>query len=78
MINEIEIIQMPDWLSSVNFKFNINEVLKDSLYYPSSAFDGDPIKYFMGNVYSFIYVDYCNTRDDLIKLFIDNLYQNTN
>jgi len=58
MIKEIQQIKMPAWLSSGNFNFNLKEVLADSLYYPSCGTDGMPVQYFMGNVYSFIYVDY--------------------
>lgn len=64
MIKEIEIIQMPKWLIKNEFKFNVNNILEYSLYYPSSRFDGDPIKYFMGNIYSFIYVDYGVSKVD--------------
>jgi hypothetical protein len=41
------------------------------LYYPSSGFDGDPIKYLAGNFLSFIYVDYGRTRDEFISV-LDN------
>jgi hypothetical protein len=39
-------------------------ILNDSLYYPASGFDGDPVMRLMGNVYSFIYVDYAFTEED--------------
>ena len=65
MVNEIEKMAMPNWLSSNEFKFNIKNILDDSLYYPSASFDGDPIKYFMGNIFSFIYVDFGVSREDL-------------
>lgn len=64
MITEIEKIEMPDWLQIDNFSFDIKKVLKDSLYYPASNFDGKPVTHLMGNVYSFIYVDYGVTKDE--------------
>ncbi len=64
MITEIEHLQMPDWLKKDIFSFNIKEVLTDSLYYPCSHFDGKPVTHLMGNVYSFIYVDYGVSKDD--------------
>jgi hypothetical protein len=38
--------------------------LEDSLYYPSSGFDRDPVKYLSGNILSFIYVDYGRSHDE--------------
>ncbi len=67
MINEISSMVIPNWLNSNDFKFNINEVLTDSLYYPSCGSDGTPVKYFTGNVYSFIYVDYGISKNKLIE-----------
>jgi hypothetical protein len=58
MINEIPKIEMPNWLFANKYDFDIKKIIKDSLYYPSCGTDGVPIKYFMGNIYSFIYVDY--------------------
>jgi len=60
----------PAWLSNITQENiasfpPINELLVDSLYYPSSAFDGDPVAYLSANIYSFIYVDYGFTVDDL-------------
>ena len=70
MIEQLSTIQETDWLSRVDpaavreAAFPLHEVLRDSLYYPSSGFDGDPIRYLAGNVISFIYVDYGQSRDD--------------
>ena len=41
------------------------DVLNDSLYYPSSRFDGSPIRHLSGNIHSFIYADYGVTSDEL-------------
>lgn len=67
MINEIEKIGMPEWLSSEIFAFSVNTVLENSLYYPSAHFDGDPVKYFMGNIFSFVYVDYGVSKDEFFQ-----------
>ena len=58
MIKAIETIEMPTWLKANDFQFNLKNILRNSLYYPSAGIDGTPIKYFMGNIYSFVYVDY--------------------
>jgi hypothetical protein len=58
MINKIPEIEIPKWLLGETFQFCLNDVLTNSLYYPSCGMDGIPIQYFMGNIYSFIYVDY--------------------
>ena len=68
MITEIPAITMPGWLAELDEKsmlscrFPIREILQDSLYYPSCEFDGDPIKYLGGNIYSYIYVDFSTER----------------
>lgn len=60
---------MPDWLSQLSSesmladRFPLEELLFDSLYYPSSGFDGDPIKHLAGNFFSFIYLDYGANQD---------------
>jgi hypothetical protein len=69
---ELPIISAPCWLSNLspgnfNQPLPVTEILRDSLYYPSSAFDGDPIKHLAGNFRSFIYVDYGYTQDQLMK-----------
>lgn len=59
-----------DWLSNVDpetmneTSFPLREVLQNSLYYPSSSFDGDPISSLAGNIVSFVYVDYGRSRND--------------
>jgi len=62
--------QPPAWLTNITPENTaslppIKELLADSLYYPSSAFDGDPIAYLSANIYSYIYVDYGFTVNDL-------------
>ena len=72
MIKELPVIQEPTWLSNVDpatvsdIEFPLGDILRDSLYYPSSGFDGDPVRYLAGNVASFIYVDYGRSREELV------------
>lgn len=67
----IKQIAIPEWLAGIDAQtinagsFSLIDVLTDSLYYPSSAFDGNPVKYLGGNFSSFIYVDYGFTRQQL-------------
>lgn len=65
MIDTIPRKDMPSWLRADSFSFNADTVLRDSLYYPASGTDGGPVKWFMGNVYSFVYVDYGVSRGNL-------------
>jgi hypothetical protein len=68
MLEEIEKISPPNWLMSDEFVFNLKEILDKSLFYPCSGDDGEPVRVFLGNVYSFVYSDYGKTRKDLIDL----------
>ena len=71
MITQIASVETPAWLASVNAStistnpFPLKEILTDSLYYPSSGFDGYPVRFLAGNFLSFIYVDYGRTESDL-------------
>jgi len=75
MIKELPAAQMPTWLAEVTpntvneLAFPLENILKDSLYYPSSGIDGDPVKYLAGNIFSFIYVDYGYAEDDVMQAF---------
>jgi len=57
-------VPMPDWLRTttgatmLDGDFPLATILKDSVYYPSSGFDADPVVHLGGALYSFIYVDY--------------------
>ncbi len=73
MIKAISEIQEPQWLADVE-RDNINSrslpldgLLQDSLYYPASGFDGNPIRRLAGNVFSFVYVDYGMKREALMN-----------
>ena len=69
MNSPIPIIETPKWLQEIDasninsVQFDIKQILKDSLYYPSAGYDGNPIKYFAGSIHSFIYIDYSVERD---------------
>ena len=70
MIDELPIIEEPHWLRTdpatlQDAAFPLDGILRDSLYYPSSGFDGDPVRHLAGNVLSFVYVDYGESREDL-------------
>lgn len=73
MIKELPAAQMPAWLAAIDpntvnkVAFPLENILKDSLYYPSSGFDGDPVKYLAGNIFSFIYVDYGYSEEDAMQ-----------
>lgn len=47
--------------------FPLSEVLKDSVYYPASGIDGDPVKYLGKQFQSFVYVDYGVGRDTVVQ-----------
>jgi hypothetical protein len=67
--------RMPGWLENIteenisNQKFDVTNILKDSLYYPSCGSDGLPINCFAGSIRSFVYVDYGFTRNELYEKF---------
>jgi len=69
MLELLPVIPEPRWLSDLltstmlEEPFPLHEILRDSLYYPSCSFDGDPVKYLGGNILSFIYVDYGYSRE---------------
>jgi len=72
MIDSLPKKKMPNWIKNVCDESQLSqipltEILNNSLYYPSSGFDGDPIKYLSGNIYSFIYIDYGISSDELDK-----------
>ncbi len=71
MIEQLPLLEEPEWLTRVDPVTIQDEalplagILRDSLYYPSSGFDGDPVRYLAGNVLSFVYVDSGQGRADL-------------
>jgi len=75
MIDNIAELSCPEWLNEISqdnihsISFDVKKILQDSLYYPAAGFDGNPIKYFSKNTYSFIYVDYSVRKENLLKKF---------
>ncbi len=67
MQTELQNGPLPKWLKEDVLTFDIDNILSNSLYYPSSGYDGTPIKYFSGNVHSFIYADYGFQQETLEK-----------
>lgn len=73
MLHQLPEIKALRWLTDMssaevaNGPFPLHEILQDSLYYPSSGFDGDPIRHLAGNILSFVYVDYGHTRDEFVN-----------
>ena len=63
----------PSWLgkptanSILCDRLPLKRLLRNSLFYPSSAFDGDPIKFLSGNINSFVYADYGHSEEELLR-----------
>lgn len=67
----------PEWLAALNLpggvgaealeqhQFPLQDILRNSLYYPAAGFDGRPVQFLGGFIHSFIYVDYGVTPDQL-------------
>lgn len=80
MILEMSKLEMPNWLKecAVNIhynkpvEFNLENLLKDSLYYPACGLNGTPIKYLSGNIYSFVYCDYLVRKEELLRNLLGN------
>ncbi len=64
MIRTLPLVSNPAWLAKIATSqvapkaLPLKSILKDSLFYPASDLDPEPIKNFAGNIHSFIYVDY--------------------
>lgn len=73
LIDQLPQMEAPKWIMEANrnsilySKFPLDSILQNSVYYPASGTDGDPIKYLAGNFYSFVYVDYGYNREELSK-----------
>lgn len=55
------------WVDGVTFKFDLNHLLKDSCFYPDGAYEFSVIRYYMGNIYSFIYADPNANSQELLE-----------
>ena len=58
----------PYWLAELENQdiFPLRLLLKDSLYYPASACDGDPVRLLGGFIHSFIHVEYVMTKAEVM------------
>lgn len=64
---------MPGWLMKSDFaqeQIPIADILRGSVFYPASAMDGRPVKYFGGYSHSFVYAD-CNITQGELRAFLD-------
>lgn len=72
VLTAIERPAMPDWLQRLTAEsmrtctFPLQDVLHDSLYYAGAGCDGRPVKYFGGNVHSFVYSDYLYAKASML------------
>ena len=62
----------PEWLLEIirgktPGKLPLKKLLVDSLYYPASGINGTPIKFLVGNVYSFIYADLGTGHEEFLR-----------
>lgn len=73
MLPQLPEIAFPAWLANlspeamIDAPFPLERVLQNSLYYPSSAFDGDPVRHLAGNILSFVYADYGYSRQQFMN-----------
>ncbi|MFM7169139.1 MAG: hypothetical protein ACKO3T_28200 [Planctomycetaceae bacterium] len=62
-------LNCPDWLQAVQgngmMRFCVQNLLKNSLFYPCCQFDGTPVKFLGGNVFSFVYADHAQDSESL-------------
>lgn len=74
-----ELISDPEWLMGLdvnavrNGNLPLKKLLDESLYYPAAGFDGTPVKYCSGDINSFVYVDYCQSKASLLEALNSNL-----
>ena len=73
MTKELLLSDDPEWLMVLdtdavkNDNLPLSELLNDSLYYPAAGFDGVPIQYCTGDIYSFVCVDYSRSKKLLME-----------
>ena len=60
-------VKQPLWLTDavLNRNLPISELLSESVYYPASGLDPDPIRCLGGRFQSFVYADYTFKREDI-------------
>ncbi len=71
MIKTMPIEKTPEWLLNIasgkETQFPLRDVLHNSLYYPACDQNGTPVKFFGGNIHSFIYADYGVRKNDILN-----------
>jgi hypothetical protein len=73
MTKELPLSSAPEWLMVLDAdamkkdNLPLGELLDGSLYYPAAGFDGTPVQYCTGDIYSFVYVDYSRPKDLLLE-----------
>ncbi|WP_333642086.1 hypothetical protein, partial [Mesotoga prima] len=65
-MTELPSMEMPEWIRNPG-EFDIRNILQDSLCYLASGLHGHFVKCYMGNAYSFVYIDYFISREDLLQ-----------
>ncbi len=67
MIPALDFRNTPLWLKNLSGldQLPVFHLLNNSLYYPASGRDGDPVRYLGGFIHSFIYVDYGLAHDEV-------------
>lgn len=66
---EISELECPKWLLDISEDSpfpGLEKILPNSLYYPACEFNGTPVKYLSGNIFSFVYVDYGIAKDGFL------------
>lgn len=71
MIQQMPAMECPPWLEAIlqgqdDAAFDLPKLLQDSLYYPACGFNGTPVKYLAGNVFSFVFADYGVTKEQFL------------
>ncbi|HDR06703.1 MAG TPA: hypothetical protein ENN88_03630 [Candidatus Coatesbacteria bacterium] len=69
MIAELPVLKVPEWLKGAaedGASPPLINLLTDSLYYPGCGFNGTPVKFLAGNIYSFIFADWGIEREKLL------------
>lgn len=73
MTARVRKIATPAWLRNLSAAslhhnlFPLEKLLLNSLFYPSSAFDGDPVKFLARAFHSFIYADYGCSEEEFLQ-----------
>lgn len=73
MTTRLPRVKNPAWLTKLSADsmkdgpLPLDRILRESLFYPASGFDGDPIRHLSGSFRSFVYADYGYERDEFMR-----------